>query len=118
VLVGLDPDDPDFSTIEEQGGDKTVTPTGTNSVPVFTGNAMPSHLHGVGTIAASAHTSAGSAGGASSRLNNPTVHTMSGSTASVSAGTPTGAVSAPVFTGDATSVVQPYEVVYFWKRIA
>lgn len=32
--------------------------------------------------------------------------------------TPAGTVTAPTFTGSATSVVQPYFVVYFWKRTA
>lgn len=36
----------------------------------------------------------------------------------ISAGTPAGSVSAPTFTGSATSVVQPYFVVYMWKRTA
>lgn len=45
-------------------------------------------------------------------------HAISGSSEAVSAGTPAGSVSAPTYTGDATSVVQPYVVVYMWKRTA
>jgi len=70
--------------------------------------------------------------------NNPTGGVASGTTAAgsshnhaftgsamathqhdgISAGTPAGSVSAPTFTGSATSVVQPYIVCYFWKRTA
>lgn len=38
--------------------------------------------------------------------------------AAITAGTPAGTVSQPTFTGSATSVVQPYIVVYMWKRTA
>jgi hypothetical protein len=51
-------------------------------------------------------------------VTQPSDHTMSGSSATASAGTPAGTVSAPTFTGSATSVVQPYIVVYMWKRTA
>lgn len=58
-------------------------------VPAFTGDALSTHTH-----------------------------SMSGSSESKSAGTPSGTVSAPTFTGASLSVVQPYIVVYFWKRTA
>lgn len=51
-------------------------------------------------------------------VTQPSDHTMSGSTQAVSAGTPSGTNSAPAYTGDATSVVQPYFVVRMWKRTA
>ena len=38
--------------------------------------------------------------------------------AATSGGTPAGTVTAPTFTGGATSVVQPYIVVYMFKRTA
>lgn len=38
--------------------------------------------------------------------------------AAISAGTPAGTVAAPTFTGSATSVVQPYLVVYMFRRTA
>jgi len=241
VLVGLDPGDTDFDVVEETGGSKTVTPTGTVSTPIFTGqsvqsssvsagtptgtiawpvgvpafagtqgtvpaetiswpagvptfvgNALATHLHGVGTIATSAH--AGTAVGNHSTLTHstaadsttsggtakvvatthtisahsvtqPSAHTLSGSTAAITAGTPTGTiswpagvptnstvnftpagtitwpagvptfsgialgshdhavtaagtVSQPTFTGVEHSIVQPYVVVYMWKRTA
>lgn len=249
VLVGLNSGDPDFDTLGETGGAKTVTPTGTNSAPTFTGSALSIHSHGVGTIAPSAHsgtavashpahthdvttnvavanhtftqptiswpasvpTASGAASNVSATINEPSFtitgtkfstsasgtaaatayngvtigngatsvtnpaqtvtvtngtmtqptiawpasvptnaggavsahfvtnnavtsgdpsatlnhsvtqpsdHTMSGSTASVSAGTPAGTVSAPTFTGDAMSVVQPYLVIMMWQRVS
>ena len=120
VLVGLDSGDPDFDVSGETGGAKAVSSVGAVAAPTFAGDALGTHSHGVGTIAADAHTSSNDTvlAGATSRLDGPTNHTMSGATAAVGAGTPTGTVSAPAFTGSPTSVVQPYLVVYFWKRTA
>jgi len=55
VMVGLDANDTDFDVVEETGGAKTATPTGSNSTPTFTGSALGTHLHGTGTIAVSSH---------------------------------------------------------------
>lgn len=49
-------------------------------------------------------------------VTQPATHTMSGTSEAVSGGTPAGTVSTPTYTGNATSVVQPYIVVYMWKR--
>lgn len=51
-------------------------------------------------------------------VTQPSAHTMSGTSEAVSAGTPAGSVSAPAYTGAAQSIVQPYIVVYMWKRTA
>lgn len=51
-------------------------------------------------------------------VTQPSNHTMSGSSEAVTAGTPAGTVSQPTFTGSPTSVVQPYIVVFSWKRTA
>src|SRR3990167_4926089 len=56
--------------------------------------------------------------GITATTDNPVGSGASGTTDAVSAGTPAGTVSAPVFTGSATSVVQPYIVVYMWERTA
>lgn len=47
------------------GGSDTVTPAGTNSAPAFTGSALGTHLHGVGTYAGAA-ASAGTPAGTNS----------------------------------------------------
>ncbi len=83
VLVGLDSGDSDFNTVEETGGAKTVTSTGT--ISAITATATAGQRIGTGAISAASQT-----------------HTH----------------AAPTYTGNATSVVQPYFVVYMWKRTA
>lgn len=185
VLIGQDTGDAAFDALEETGGAKTVTSTGTVSQPTFTGSALGTHSHQAGTLVPSAHSGAavadhashthtytdvpnhthphniqggttaattgtnvlastatggsaramaiatsnntngvatGTTAGPSATLTHsvtqPSAHTMSGSSEAVSAGTPAGTVSQPTFTGNATSVVQPYLVVKFWKRVS
>ena len=97
VLVGINASDSDFNTVEEVGGAKTDSHT-------LTLNEIPSHVHGYTGIQGN---------------GNP-----DGSSDSVAAGQPT---SYPRQTeldyeggGAAHShdIVQPYIVVYFWKRTA
>lgn len=61
-------------------------------------------------------TTAGPSATLTHTANNPAV--TSGGGSSHSHGVGTLAASAPTFTGSATSVVQPYIVVYMWKRTA
>ena|SRR3990167_363998 len=56
--------------------------------------------------------------GITATTSNPAGSVAFGTTGADSAGTPAGTVSEPVFTGSATSVVQPYIVVYMWERTA
>jgi hypothetical protein len=97
VLVGINASDSDFNTVEEVGGAKTDSHT-------LSINEIPSHVHGYTGIQGN---------------GNP-----DGSSDSVAAGQPT---SYPRQTeldyeggGAAHShdIVQPYIVVYFWKRTA
>lgn len=182
VLVGLDAGQVEFDTLGETGGAKTSPSSGIVSQPTFTGSALATHSHGVGTLATSAHTgtavadhashthtytdvpnhvhvqtvnsattggtsgytpdtstNTGVASGYSTQTNTggvaqgttagpnaalthtvtqPADHTLSGAVAAVSAGTPVGIVSQPTFAGDPQSVLQPYLVVRFWKRVA
>lgn len=91
VLVGLNGADTDFDTAEETGGVKTVTLTAAQS-------GLPSHTHGLagGTGAATYASSA-----------------VPGDT-SIANTTATGGTAA----SEAHSNLQPYIVVYMWKRTA
>lgn len=131
VLVGLDSGDPDFDTPEETGGAKTVA----SSAQSFAGAALATHNHAIGTnVTVEDHaadtTGAASAGatpmgdipstltlGAHTHATPALTHTVvnnAGTCDQVSGGTPSG-TNTP---GAATSVVQPYIVVYMWKRTA
>ena len=92
VLVGLDSGDTDFDTAEETGGAKSVQA----SAQTFTGTKGTTSTNNGSAVKV----------GTSSANAAPTSHTHTL--------TPTG-TNTP---GAATSVVQPYFVVYFWKRTA
>jgi hypothetical protein len=144
VLVGRDAGDVDFDVAEETGGAKTVASAGTVAAPTLSGSTaaeaahthtytqVPNHVHGLSTILRSATTGAAttqvartsdttSTADATLKTDNPDGGVAQGTTAAGSShshGTGTLAASAPAFTGSATSVVQPYFVVYMWKRTA
>ena len=90
VMVGIDASDTDFDTVEETGGAKTGSHTLTTS-------EIPSHTH---TVAEKG------SGGSSYNLD----YVQGGGTASTGA---TGGGAAHTH-----PIVQPYIVVYMWKRTA
>jgi len=90
VMVGIDASDTDFDTVEETGGAKTGAHTLTTS-------EIPSHTH---TVAQKGN------GGSGYNLD----YVQSGGTASTGATGGGGSHSHPI--------VQPYIVVYMWKRTA
>jgi len=95
VLIGIDSSDTDFDTAEETGGSKTHT---------LTESQIPSHRHQVG----STDSSAGFGGAAGNQEFVQNFGTGIGNPCNTS------------FTGggSAHNNVQPYIVVYMWKRTA
>ena len=95
VLVGIDSSDTDFDTAEETGGSKTHT---------LTEAQLPSHRHTIGSNDSTAGFG-GAAGNqefvqdAGTGIGNPVNTSFTGS-------------------GQAHTIVQPYIVVYMWKRTA
>lgn len=93
VLVGLSSGDADFDTVEETGGAKTVTLTKGN---------IPAHVH---TYSTPPSPGAGDSG--SSYSGTP-------SSQNTGDGSADGLKASP----DAVTIMNPYIVVYMWKRIA
>lgn len=98
VLVGLDSGDTDFDTSEETGGSKTAS--GTTGSHTLTTAEIPAHTH-------SYQLESGTGGGSPAADGGYT----SGTTGSTGGG---GGHTHTL----ANSIVQPYIVVYFWKRTA
>ena len=95
VLIGIDSSDSDFDSAEETGGSKTHT---------LTEAQLPSHRHTVGSNDSTA--GFGGAAGNQEFIQN--------------AGSGIGTPCNTSFTGSgqAHTIVQPYIVVYMWKRTA
>ncbi len=111
MLVGLDSGDADFDTAEETGGAKTITLEAANIPELPVTITDPGHQHGEGYRNT---TSAGTAGvqGAASANNANIANGVQSNTTGITAKANNG-VSA-----SAKSVLNPYIVVYMWKRTA
>lgn len=109
-------------TAGTERGAETVTPNGTCSAPSFTGSSVASQSVSAGTPAGTvgAHTTAADSNttGGTAKVTGGT-HTFTGTAMAAHAHnvTAAGTVSAPTFTGQAMSVVQPSIAVYVWRRV-
>lgn len=113
VIVGYNVSDTDFDTAEETGGAKTATLTTTE---------LPSHTHTFTTSSDGAHTHTINADGGTDNSSGPYARFEGGFTGTITsnsngAHTHTG-TTASSGSGSAFSIMNPYIVVYIWKRTA
>ena len=99
VLVGLDSGDTDFDTVAETGGAKTST-TGSHTL---TTAEIPAHTHDTNINAGN------------SSDGDPNIASGGGDTGNITTSSTGGGGG---HTHGSTPTVQPYIVVYFWKRTA
>jgi len=133
VLVGQNAGDASFDTLQETGGSKTVTPSGSVTVSghALTEAEMPKHYHqmrGPNSISAPQNNqgtgSFGNYGGGTPDDAAQQYGTYSAGGGASSGGTSTGTgngnahTHSASFSGSSTSVVQPYIVVKMWRRTA
>lgn len=113
VPVGFDSGNALFDTAEETGGSANATlPSHTHT---FTGTALASHTHQIG----SRDSTANDGGGSAQEFVNDfgTGGGAAATTSSVSGGTPAGTNSTEGASGTNANY-QPYITVYMWKRTA
>lgn len=126
VLVGQDPSQSEFNTVEETGGEKThiltsaELPSHTHSInhdhATFTSDSDGNHTHILERKTAAGTSTGVTRGGA----------TASGDGTTAAGGTHTHSIDVPAFTGTSGATgsgtghnnLQPYLVVYMWKRTA
>lgn len=108
VLVGRDAGDPDFDTLEETGGAKTVT---------LTVAQMPSHTHVQNAHSHTYASQTATTGGVSSYEHGAIDTSSTAAESSISTNT-TVATNQNTGGDGAHSNVQPYLIVNFWKRTA
>jgi len=116
VLVGIDAGDPDFTPVEKTGGNKTSTPNahGGTAVNSHSGSAVDAHS---GTAIADHTKVANKQGAAAGDVVTTENHTVTQPANHVVTQPADHVVTQPS-NHAAMSIVQPYIVIYIWKRTA
>jgi hypothetical protein len=122
VMVGLDAGNAAFDTAQETGGSADAIVVSHTHSASFSGNALTSHTHTLTTNASGASDANGGkvyplydSGSLVGTAATPTWPQVD----SASAGTPSGSVSVSTEGSSATNAnLQPYIVVYMWRRTA
>ena len=118
VPVGFDSSNSLFDTAEETGGSADAITVSHTHTATFTGTAMGTHQHYVGSNDSTAN-DGGDAGNREFVRNADSGNGPATTTNSVSAGTPAGSVSVASSGSSGTNAnYQPYITVYMWKRTA
>jgi hypothetical protein len=111
VMVGLNGSDSAFDTLSETGGSAAVTPAGTNAGTALTEAQLAAHTH----TTSLQHAQFGTEN--ENKISNGGGANMALSTYDTdSAGS--GATHTHTFSGASQTNLQPYIVVYMWKRTA
>ena len=110
ILISLDSEDADFDTSEETGGAKTTTIAASNLPQLAVEITDPTHSHDMRyTTGASGTIRPSKANGAASQFDpSPVVASATGITATANTGGANTAISR----------MNPYIVVYMWKRVS
>lgn len=93
------------------GGNATYQPFGDVSTPTFTGDALATHTHTLPTVTSTPSGTGSadlSAPGANGYATDTHTHSIASPSGATSAGTPTGTISTPTFTGMDLSSVPPF----------
>jgi hypothetical protein len=118
VMVGFDSGNALFDSAEETGGSADAITVSHTHTATFTGTAMGTHRHYVGSNDSTAN-DGGDAGNREFVRNADTGNGPATYTNYESAGTPAGSVSVASAGSSGTNAnYQPYITVYMWKRTA
>jgi hypothetical protein len=110
MLVGQTSGDPDFDVAEETGGSKTKTITAGNLPQLSVSITDPGHVHVQNKNTATTGPLSGTTPDASTNTSAPSGYSTESATTGITATANTGGANTAI------NVMNPYFVVYVWKR--